>query len=270
MLIIGGYMNIKKELKKNVKYIAILGVVVILYVLMVLFITRDKYIEDTDYLIIDDYLIWHKDGNLWYQVKEYNEEIGNNKFSVVNGNNLLTVDNIQYVDDKWYFFDNDYNEIKVNNFRYAYSGDENVEVAAYQVEGYSALDEIIIGEATDERLEDRLDLYRGSLQKIEYDFDNDGNMEKVYTFNDYVLDVVDYVPKNYLVFVKNNRVVNVLEGEDTNVFNFVEVLDTDFDGSFEIVVSSNVVNVPTLDSCYQIYKIRDDKLVLLQDCLFEE
>ena len=264
-------MNIKKELKKNIKYIAILGVVVILYSVMVLFVTRDKYKENTDYLIINNYLIWHKNGNLWYQVEEFNEEIGNNQFSVVNNNNnLLTVDNIQYVDDKWYFFDSDYNEIKVNDFRYAYSGNKNVEVAAYQVEGYSTLDEIIIGEAANERLEDRLNLYRSSLEKIEYDFDNDGNIEKVYTFNDYVLDIMDYVPKSYLVFVKNNKIVNIIEGEDNNVFNFVEVLDSDFDGSFEIVVSSNVINVPTLDSCYQIYKIRDDKLVLSQNCLFEK
>ena len=81
---------------------------------------------------------------------------------------------------------------------------------------------------------------------------------------------MDYEVKAYLVLVRNNRVVNVINSSDGDVFEIMDVIDLDSDGKDEIIIGKDVVDVPTFYSCYQIYKIESNELQLYQDCLFEK
>ena len=256
--------------KKNIKFIIIIIFLFIIYMFFAFFLVNQKDDDMVNYLIIGDTLIWQEDSDKWYQLNDYNDKMNNNRYWVYNGNDVLKAQNVQYNNYKWYFFDENYNQINNDNFRLAYSGKEKIEVANYQEKNYESSDEDIISEVTKESDEKRIDVYRKSLNKIEYDFDNDGTTEVIYTFSDYVLDVMSYDSKNYMVLTKNNKVVDVIKTVNNNILSFVEILDIDFDGQYEVVVSQGVINVPTFDSCYQIYKIDDDKLIQAQDCLYVE
>lgn len=255
--------------KKNIKFIIIIIFLFIIYMFFAFFLVNRKDDNVVNYLIIGDALIWQENSDKWYQLNDYNDMMNNN-YWVYNDNDILKAQNVQYSNYKWYFFDENYNQVNNDNFRLAYSGKEKMKVANYQEENYESIDEDIISEVTKESDEEKVDLYRKSLKKIEYDFDNDGTTEVIYTFSDYVLDVMSYSPENYMVFTKNNKVVDVIKTDNNDILSFVEILDIDFDDQYEIVVSKGVINVPTFDSCYQIYEIGDNKLSQAQDCLYVE
>lgn len=256
--------------KKNIRFIIIIIILFIIYMIVAFFLVNRSDNTTTDYLIVGNNLIWHENDGKWYQLNDYTDEVGSNNYWVYDGTNVSKASSAQYTNYKWYFFDENYNQISSDNFRAAYSGDEQMVLANYRISNYESSDDEIISEATGETDNTRLDLYQTSLQKIEYDFDNDGQLETIYTFSDYVLDVVNYKPKNYLVLVKNNKVMDVIKTDENNVLNFVEVLDVDFDDEYELVISQRIVNLPTFDSCYQIYKIENNKLKRVQNCLYEE
>lgn len=256
--------------KKNIRLIIIIIILFIIYMIVAFFLVNRKDKDLTNYLIVGDALIWHENDGKWYQLKDYNDEVGKKSYWVYNGNDVSKANSVQYTNYKWYFFDKNYNQMNDDNFRLAYSGDKQIKVANYQVGSYESSDDNVIEEVTKETDEARLNLYKTSLQKIEYDFDNDGNMETIYTFSDYVLDIMDYEPQNYLVFVKNNKVMDIIKTKKNNTLNFVDVLDIDFDGNYELIISRGIVNLPTFDSCYQIYKIDGSKINRVQNCLYEE
>ena len=49
----------------------------------------------------------------------------------------------------------------------------------------------------------------------------------------------------------------------------MDILDLDGDGLYELVVSKGVLNLPTLNDCYQIYEFSNGKYRLKQDCIIE-
>ncbi len=256
--------------KKKIKFIIIIVLLFIIYIVFALFFVNLKSNDSVNYLIIGDSLIWQEDGGKWYQLNNYSDKMKNNNYWVYNGNNILKAQNIQYRNYKWYFFDENYNQINNDDFRLAYSGKKKMKVANYQEMGYEPKDEAIIESVIKINDEEIMDLYRKSLKKIEYDFDDDGTIETIYSFSSYILDVLNYDPKNYLVLTKNNKVIDTIETDKDNILNFVEILDINFDAQYEMVMSKGVINLPTFDSCYQIYMIDDDKLVEIQDCLYVE
>lgn len=256
--------------KKNVRFIIIIVILFIIYMIVASFLVNKKDNNAINYLVVGDALIWKETDGKWYQMKDYDDEIGNNEYWVYDGNNVSKANSAQYTNYKWYFFDKNYNQINDENFRFAYSGDDKMKAANYQISNYESSDDSVIKEVTNETDESKLNLYQTSLQKIEYDFNGDGQNETVYTFSDYIMDVVDYVPQNYLVLTKNNKVMDVIKTKNGNISNLVDVLDLDFDDKYELIISKGVVNLPTFDSCYQIYKIENDKFKRVQNCLYEE
>ena len=172
---------------------------------------------------------------------------------------------------KWYFFDKDYKEIEDTSNRIAFSGNLNIKVADYDEGQYVDSDDAIINSVEAGLSDDRLELMRLSLVKYYVDIDADGQDEMIYTFSDNKLDVLDYTPSSYLVLVKNGVVLDYVKTSDsTNLFVVQNILDLDNDKEYELVVSSDDIDYPTFSSCYQIYKIVDDKIKLLQNCLYEK
>ena len=117
----------------------------------------------------------------------------------------------------------------------------------------------------------QLRLIMSSLLKTYVDLDKDGDNEVIYTFSDNKLDVLDYTPTTYLVLVRNDKVLDVVKKSGNSYdFGLQEIADLDGNGTYELIVSNNVINVPTFESCYQIYNADDDKLSLTQNCMLDE
>ena len=125
--------------KKKIKFIIIIVLLFIIYIVFALFFVNLKSNDSVNYLIIGDSLIWQEDGGKWYQLNNYSDKMKNNNYWVYNGNNILKAQNIQYRNYKWYFFDENYNQINNDDFRLAYSGKKKMKVANYQEEKINEL-----------------------------------------------------------------------------------------------------------------------------------
>lgn len=264
-------MEKTEDIKKYVKWIIIAAICIVLYIVIAFSINNSSKVISNDYLLVGDNLIWHKIDNRWYQMTEVTEELLKQKFTLNDGQKNYKVNDIQYSDMKWYFFDKDYKEIEDTSNRIAFSGNLNIKVADYDEGQYVDSDDAIINSVEAGLSDDRLELMRLSLVKYYVDIDADGQDEMIYTFSDNKLDVLDYTPSSYLVLVKNGVVLDYVKTSDsTNLFVVQNILDLDNDKEYELVVSSDDIDYPTFSSCYQIYKIVDDKIKLLQNCLYEK
>lgn len=260
-------MDKAEDIKKNVKWIIVAVVFIIIYIIFALFVGGKSSVKTNNYIIIGDNLIWREINNMWYQEVKADGDLLNQKYIVYNGNKSYKADSVQYVSDEWYFFDSDYKRIPHNNFRVAYTDNLKIKLADTSVEGYSDSDDVYILDAINPSDETQWNIFRNRLNKVTYDFDNDGSEETIYITTNASTTVQDYDFASYLFLVKNNKVVNVIEGGD-DPYGIVEVLDIDNDGNYEIVISQGIIDNATFEDCYQIYKVVNGKLGLVQNCLF--
>ncbi len=259
-----------EKVKKNIKWIVIVVVIVACYIFLALFINNKDNVNSNKYLLIGNYLIWHESKGKWYQKTAVDADVTNHKYILYNGANKYDADTLQFLSNKWHFFDKDYNSIPTDDFKFAYTGMNDVKPTDYEIQTYDSGDDDVIKEVAKVYDNNSLNNYRGTLLKVSLDFDGDGVIETIYRFTNFKLDIMDYEVKAYLVLVRNNRVVNVINSSDGDVFEIMDVIDLDSDGKDEIIIGKDVVDVPTFYSCYQIYKIESNELQLYQDCLFEK
>ena len=264
-------MDNKEDIKKYIKWIIIAVIAIVLYIVIALSVNNSNKATSNDYLLVGNKLIWHNIKGVWYQVTEVNDDLLKQKFTLDDGFKTYKVSDIQYSDLQWYFFDKDYRALASDGFRVAYSGNLKIKTADYDESQYEPNDDNIISDVVADMTVSQLNIIKSLLMKYTVDLDNDGQNEVIYTFSDNKLDVIDYTPTSYLVLVKNGEVLDQIKTTGSNAMYVVQdILDLDNDGVYELVVSSDVINYPTLNSCYQIYKIVDDKIKLLQQCLYEK
>lgn len=259
-----------ENIKKNFKWIVLAIVLIVVYILFAVGVNDSQTRGSNEYLLIGNNLIWHEKDNKWYQETEVTDNLLDQKFTMAYVNDSkVSVDNLQYVDQKWYFFDKDYKEISNDDFRVAYSGNLDITLGNYTTEYYSSSDDKYIEEVANPESEEQFQVYRDSLRKVLYDFDDDGVYEILYMISSVSLSVEDYDFNSYMFLVKNNKIVQKIEG-GIDPYRLEEILDIDNDGKFELVISKGILNNPTFDACYQIYEISDGKFHLVQDCLYVE
>lgn len=269
-------MDEEKKLKRNLFLFIILAIIGLIYVVFAGFVNqgveKTGVFKNDSYIYIKDFLIWHVDGNKYIQETEVPKDAKNFEYNIYNGTKKLKAYGAQFYNQKWYFYDKNYKEINTNNFRIAYTGLKNdVKITAYDTESYDDSDDDIIYDVVGDIDYSQLQTIISSLIKTYVDLDKDGENEVIYTFSDNKLDVLNYTPTSYLVLVRGNKVLDIVKESGTSYdFDLQEIADLDGNGTYELIVSNNVINVPTFDSCYQIYNVVDDKLSLRQNCMLDE
>ena len=265
----------KKDIRKNIIWVIVLVVVILLYIIFAVFVdqgvNQTGVFESDSYIYVKNYLVWHLVGNEYRQVIEMPSDEQDGEYVVYNGNNRFEASKAQYLNQVWYFFDDDYKQINDDDFRIAYTGFENdISVANYNEAQYEESDDNIISAVVSDVSTSQLETIKNSLVKYFVDIDNDGQTEVIYTFSDNKLDVSDYTPISYLVLVKDGEVLDQITTTGSNtVYVVQDILDLENDGTYELIVSYDVRNYPTFDNCYQIYKVHDGKINLFQNCLYE-
>lgn len=258
----------EESLKRKIIIVSIGILILILYISVAYFGNRDANKVSNSYLIMGDYLIWHKVGDKYYQLKDVPSDINKFKFTIYNGASKTNGSKAQYNNGVWYMYNDDYVNVIKDNFNIAFS-DMNVVPALYETENYTDEDDLISDIADNPDYTNYVK-FENSLKKIVYDFDNDGDDEELYTFSDNTLDAADYTPRSYMVLMKNGKTSKLEISGYEKKFTIQNILDLDGDGSYEIIVSTNVINKATFDACYQIYKVQDGRLALYQSCLYED
>ena len=262
-------MNVKEELRKNLKYIVILIVLLSLYVVLAVFFNSDGNDKQGDgYLIVGESLIYQKVDDNWEQLTEV-PDISDLNFTVYDGNNKKENVKVQYNSNMWYFFDDDYNEINYDNFRIAFTNNLDVKINQNTVQRYDNTDEKYISQIIDTNNSESIESYKISLRKLNLDIDNDDEEETLYTMSNYSYEVTDYKQISYL-FIVDNGVVKIIDSsEGFEPFVIIDSMDLDGDGKFEVIVAKNVMDVPSFDSCYQIYGVKNGEYTLLKDCKYK-
>lgn len=262
-------MNIKDELKKNLKYIVILILLLSIYVILIVFFNGDNNNKQGDgYLIVGESLIYQKVNDNWEQLVEV-PNISDLKFTVYDGNNKRENVNVQYNSNMWYFFDDDYNEVNFDDFRIAFTNNLDIKINQNTVQGYDDTDENYILQVIDTNNSVSIDAYKISLRKLNLDVDGDTEEETLYTMSNYSYEATDYKQISYLFIVDNGVVKIVDSSEGFEPFVIIDSMDLEGDGNFEVVVAKDVMDVPSFDSCYQIYGLKDGEYSLLKDCKYK-
>ena len=257
-------MNIKEELRKNLKYIVILFVLLFVYVVLAVFFNTDSGDKSDGYLIVGKSLIYEKVDDEFKQLNDI-PDLDGFTFRAYNGNSRIDDVSVQYADD-FYFFDKDYNDEVFDDFRIAFTNNLNITINQNRVQRYDDGDENYINQVIETNNSEAIEAYKISLRKLLLDADGDNEEEILYTMSNYSYEVTDYKQVSYL-FIVDNGDVKVLDTSDGfNPFVIIESLDINGDNFFEVVIAKNVMDVPSFDSCYQIYGVQDNKFSLIQDC----
>ncbi len=252
----------KDDMKSVVKVACLFGAIVLFALLFKIFILDDISKKSNRYLIAGNYLIWQKTNKGWNQVNEFDEKLAANKYTITDGKSVINDATLQISpNNNWYFFDDDYNQIKMDKFRVATI---NLTVNLADYEKVDALNDKYVQMFFKEKKFAKPESYRASM--VTYDFDGDGNEETLYTVNNSTLSAVDYDLRAFLFTVKDGKIVMLNETKGNDPFCIMEVLDIDDDNEYEVIVSKGVLNIPTFDSCYLLYKIVNGKWELIRSC----
>ena len=251
--------------KKYIKWSVVAVIFIILYILFALFVNNWKFSSSNNYILVGNYLIWHENKGKYYQLQRSNDTITKNKFTVYDGKKEITDLTAQYSSNDWLFFDKNYNQ-KAKNYKFAYSGNSKVNSVDYITSTYEDNDYSIINNAL--KKENTKDILIKNSVKYSADFDGDGKIEDIYTTSNMSLVAVDYSIASYMFLVKDNKVVDIKKAGN-NTFNIMEIVDINNDQKAEIIVGRQAFNNPTFNLCYQMYNVKNNKLTLKQDCLYE-
>ncbi|MCI9064006.1 MAG: hypothetical protein HFJ17_05340 [Clostridia bacterium] len=253
-----------EEFNKN-KIKIYLGVVGIILVITIIFV--GIYIignTKNQYLLIGENLILEKKGSKWIQKTEFTNEITKNKFIINDGNTIYKDATFDNSSNHYYFLDNNFNEIK--NVRIAYSNIENLPLANYKKDRCDNFDtqyfEVIL---KDKGIKD-INRFITGCTKTYYDMDNDGEEETIFTSTNRGFEKIQDEILGLLFVVKNNKIEKTYTKISKDSYRIVEILDLNNNGKFDVIINRKDIDVSTLDSCYQIYEIDNNKWELKQDC----
>ena len=257
-----------EKYKKNIKWVVIIAVLIMVYIAIAFVLNNKDNGVTNNYVIVGNEIIWHKINDKWYQEANVSQDLLNQKFIYDDGQKKTQVDDLEFSRGQLRFFDENHKTLSNKHFRVAYTNNLNIKLADFTLEGYDSNDDNILFELFDLNADEWAYL-KSQMKKINYDFDNDNNIETLYIITNLSSNIQDYGFGSYLFLVKNNKIVNVIEGGEDS-FKIIDVLDIDNDDNYEIVISKGASDSPTFNDCYPIYKIVDSTLTLYQDCLFNQ
>lgn len=257
--------QITSEDKRNMVIACIILILTVIFALFFnRFIRNDGVKSSNKYFIFGDYLILQKTNTSWIQKGEFDKKLANLTYTITNGKRYLSDVKLEKATPSfWYFYDKNYNQINMKDFRCAGYG-LRCKLAYYERDNtvLASNDENIDNFLNNENITRKRE-YIGS--KIITDLNGDGENEFIYTITNFSLaDAISKV-KGYLFIVSDGNIVRINE-IDNNSFNVMDIADLNNDGIYEIIVSKGVKDIPNFNSCYLIYKFKNNNLVLKKDC----
>ncbi len=249
----GFYMEM---MKGKWKY-AIVFVILIIYVLIALF-ASGKATFKRNYIIIGDSLIVYKDNDGFHKATSVSDDLLDKTFTVYGDGNRYENSKVQYVNNQWYFFDENYADLNISKFNMAFSGGDykalNFSSRYYEDSDYGFLNTALNGFTFSNDC-------RNSLRVTQADFDGDGNLESIYTTTNFSLGGTSESYLSLIFMVKDGN-VSVINKSSNKPFRVYSVLDLDNDGVYELVVNYGDIDLSDFNSRYQIYKLKDGNFVL--------
>ncbi|MGN0973738.1 MAG: hypothetical protein ACI4OT_03250 [Bacilli bacterium] len=170
----------KNESKKQ-KFLIIFG---ILAIIICLGIIIKSNLDSRKSFIIIDTETWAYTDKEWYNLNNTSNVFDNYDFNVYADNKYQGKYEMKYFNDIWYFFDEENDSHKFNGDIFAYAGSEKVDLIDISKEELNENDLSTINNALKEKNTSISSLEELTIkEKIEYDFNKDGQLETIYNIN---------------------------------------------------------------------------------------
>lgn len=262
-------MKEKTKERKKIKTIIIILIIIIIYFLLA-FAVSEKTKENKKYenlLIINRHALLTLNKGQWSQINKLSEDLLENNFSIYDDEKRINDIKLQFISDsnKWYFFEDDYNELIPNKFRYAFKGFKDIKPAKYTFDFLNDDDMFILSQYLSKKGYNQ-DNFKSNSFKYTFDIENDGKSEIIYTTTNINLDLQKNI-FNYsgIFMVKDDKIIPIADNSE-KPYSITEILDIDNDGYNEIIVIKDLVNLPTFSNCYQIYDYKNNKWKIIKNC----
>lgn len=256
----------KENVKKYIIYVIVALILVVIYFLVSIAAENKRENKSTSdkYLIIGESLIYQKNGNDWIQLKGFDEKISEKQFTVYDGNKKIENVILQYTSDKWYFFDEDYNDLNIDDFKLAFNTKDDITFGEFS-SNFGSKSDLFASFLKDNGIADKeKNKLFGSY--IDFDFNKDGNKERIYTASNVSLSSIPDKNISVLFMANENKISQMISEGGEDPFHIYSIVDIEGDGIYELIVTKGVIDMPFFDSCYQIYKLKNNKWELTIDC----
>lgn len=255
----------KTKIIKTLVFFAALCILIIIGSLIYNYFLKDDGSKSSDkYLILGNYLILQKTNTSFKQIDKINDEILDYKYTITNGEQYKNDVTMQFINNEWFFFDKNYNEIKMPNFKAA------THKLSVHLDDFEQ--ETILNPLDDEYIEEFMNTNNISNRntyhafRITYDFDKDDNPEYIYTLSNYSFSETTHKQKGYIFMVKDDKIININDNNGDGPFTVMQILDLDNDENYEMVINKGDIDIKTFNGCYQIYKLEQNQLKQILGC----
>lgn len=255
-------------MRRYIKYIFVI-VIILIYVMIVFFISGKTPIENTkgQYLVVGDCLAWQYKDKKWQDIDNINKSFEGQQFTVI-GNNYTYNSLSMQLDSKnnWYFLQKNLKEIKLNDFRMAYTNLKIIpKLAKYNLEDMDSSDNIFLRSVLKKYdVKDYSPFWYA--KKVVLDFDKDGQKEVLYAIANYTFDVVSGEKFAAIYLTKGDNLIQVLGHSAGEPYKIVDIMDLNGDGTDELIISYNIKDVCSLDSCYLLFTMKHGQFELTKNC----
>lgn len=247
------------------KQYIILGTIIVIYILFSYFITNYFQKENSKYLFIDDSVKWQYSNDSWANIgTNIFQSLDLSDYKVYNmyEKQLVGIYDIKQDNNVWYTKSDNSNYVEYENMMLAYKGNDKFSMVSYEETELDGEDYDIIDSLLDE-----LDLKYNSLNiksKIDLDFDNDGDIETIYTISNMFSEETE---TSYfsIVFYYDNKKTNVMDKNivtDSSLENRIQsdvltIIDINGNNKYQVITETSPFSRPE-ETVYTLYQMNNN------------
>ena len=253
-------------MNENKKQKLFIGIGIIAIIICILIFIKINQNSKTAFVVVNDNVLGYVDKK-WYNIRNNSVIFDDYKFELFNNNEDEGKFELRYFNSSWYYFDTARDSHKFDGNIIAFAGDRKISLESIQKEDITDSDLNNINDA----LKDIDSLISSvdelsTLEKIEFDFNNDGAKETVYSINNIN---IDSNSDNYFTAIiysdSNNNSLLVYSSEDEENKDDIYIYSLDYvinvNNEYHLILTA-AKNLDVKSTTNTIYKYdKDDKIL---------
>lgn len=258
-------------MKKNKKKI-IIGVVLIFILIAIgvyLFLNKTK--KNDTYLIFNDSGAFKYEDEEWTTFNNAEDPIFDNDFNVYIDNEYKGKYEIRYVNDMWYYFDENNDSQDFSGELFAYNSKDDITLANIKKQEIDENDISYLNDVLkDEDIKTGINDYYRINEKIDFDVDGDGKEETIYAISN--ADVMENQDKVFstVFYVKNDKIhtlkLDVYDSDEENyyLYSINNLFELEKNGKYYLSINqfSDMTNANNGTLLYQLNVSNQYKLLI--------
>lgn len=257
----------KKEKGKIIIGIILACILIAVGVYLFLIIAKKNDI----YLIFNDSGAFKYEDNKWTTFNNEEDSIFDKEFNVYIDNEYKGKYEIRYVNDMWYYFDENNDSQDFSGELFAYNSKDNITLANIKKEEINENDISYLNDVLkDENIEMNINDYYRINEKVNFDIDSDGKEETIYAISN--ADVMENQDKVFstVFYVKNKKTYTLKldiydESEDNYyLYSVNNLFEMEKNGKYYLSINqfSDMTNANNGTLLYQLNITNQYKLVI--------